>query len=356
MSIFSQFGDGWKLFKNALLFIIKRPIFLFPILLGWVTISSVVLYLRYWHEPISIGNAWVMLPYLLLITYGICIANILMLELLQQAEKDQKFSLVKALRETIFNDAIKAIPIAIVWAVLWLFLLILRVLTSRKNSSSKAEPSMEDAAKTLGGVNSGPIGWSSLGISMLEKLLRLVSFLALPGIAWENKGPFQALGESINIIRKNPIQFLSVYTLTGVAATIMSLPLIPIFVGVKEGIEYSHLTWTLVLLYEGIIWSLSIYLEQMMLALLYQWHMKWVAAGEIGSLSSVPRPQILYDILGETIFSPSSIVASNPAPSPAVAPMPIIEKLLPQKRPGKYTLILVVAIAITLMWFVSQDY
>ncbi len=264
----SKFGVGWAYLKDSLAFIFKRPLFLVPIFFSWLVYVSVVLYLRYWHGPFDISDAIYLLPYILLITYSICFANMLMLELLHQEDRGLQLSLGGAIHETLFRDSIKAIPIAFIWAIVWLVLVILQALTGRKNRA-KAESSLRDTARTLSGTDSGPFRWKSLGLSMLEKLVRMISFLSLPAIAWEDKGPFQAISGAFVMIRKNPVQFLSAYTLTGVAAFIMALPLIPIFIGDDNGVVYSSLTWTLVIIYEGIIWTLSIYLEQMTVGLLY---------------------------------------------------------------------------------------
>lgn len=49
-----------------------------------------------------------------------------MLELIQQIETGKKTSLSKALRETLGSNLIKIIPIAFIWALVWLFIVILR--------------------------------------------------------------------------------------------------------------------------------------------------------------------------------------------------------------------------------------
>ncbi len=192
-----------------------------------------------------------------------------MLELLQGVAQGREVSLVSAFLETVFQDSIKAIPIAVIWSLLWFVLLFLRALTSKKRGGGRAEPSVQDAARTLGGMNSGATSWFGLGLSMLEELLRMVSFLALPGIAWKGLGPIQSLREAFGIIRKDPMIFLSAYTLTGVAATIMAIPIIILFSVTDEKTIFPASVWTGVIIYEGMIWVLSLYLEQMTLALLY---------------------------------------------------------------------------------------
>lgn len=220
----------------------------------------------------------------------------MMLEFMQQMESGEKISFSKAFAEAVGIDFIRIIPIAIIWSILWFIIVVIRALTSKKRGSGKSEPSPRDAARTLGGAESGPFSWLGLGLSMIEKLIRMVVFLSLPAIAWENKGPFSALGKAFGIIKKHAVQFLTTYTLTGIAALFMAIPLAIIFALDESGVKFSDLFWTVVIIYEGIVWTLGIYLEQMSTGMLYLWHLKWVQNGSVGELSSVPKPDLLDDV------------------------------------------------------------
>jgi hypothetical protein len=52
------------------------------------------------------------------------------------------------------------------------------------------------------------------------------------------------------------------------------------------------------------VWTLSIYLEQMSVGLLYLWHLKWVKKGSKGKLSNTSKPDLLDEIyeLNEPIY------------------------------------------------------
>jgi tellurite resistance protein len=186
------------------------------------------------------------------------------------------------------------IPIAAIWAALWLIILILKS-GQRKKSGDRAEPSPRDAARALGGVD-GPSSFFGLGLRMIEKLIRMTVFLSLPAIAWENKGPFSAIKQAFRIIKKHPVQFLTTYTLTGLIAIMMALPLCIIFTLDKRGVTFPAAFWTGVIIYEAVIWTLGIYFEQMSVALLYFWHLRWEECGSRGELSSVPKPDLLDNV------------------------------------------------------------
>ncbi len=298
MAFLSSIGEGWKLFKDSIRFLFKKPIFLLPILISWVVFAGVVLYLRYYFvfPPsflLGIGYFYILI---FLITFVICLANIVMLELMQQIESREKISLFKALKEALVSDFFKVIPIAAIWAFIWVIILIIRALTSKKKGGSKGEPSARDAARTLGGAESGPFSWLKLGLNMFEKLVRMVVFLTLPAVAWENKGSFSAFGQAFKIIKKHPLQFITTYTLTGFAAIVMALPLILIFWLDNAGVTFSAAFWTIVIIYECFVWTLGIYLEQMSVGLLYLWHIKWTKKGGKGELSNVAKPDLLDQV------------------------------------------------------------
>ncbi|MHC4241979.1 MAG: tellurite resistance TerB family protein [Planctomycetota bacterium] len=295
MAFFSSVAEGWRLLIDSFRVLVKKPIFLVPIIFSWIVFASIVLYLRYYSEiPSGYWGILYVYSLIFLITISVCIANIIMLEFMQQIESGEKISFSKALKEAFVLDFLKMIPIAAIWAALWLIILILKS-GQRKKSGSRAKPSPRDAARSLGGVD-GPSSFFSLGLRMIEKLIRMTVFLSLPAIAWENKGPFSAIKQSFRIIKKHPVQFLTTYTLTGFIAIMMALPLCIVFGLDEKGVTFPAAFWTGVIIYEAVIWTLGIYLEQMSVALLYFWHLRWEECGSQGELSSIPRPDLLDNV------------------------------------------------------------
>ncbi|MBI2133598.1 hypothetical protein HYU11_02855 [Candidatus Woesearchaeota archaeon] len=294
---FQSVIDGFNLLIDSVRFLFRKPVFLLPIFFSWALVSALVLFLRYYiFFPDDLGLAVLaVFGVVFLITMTVCMANIVMLEFMQQMESGEKISFSRAFGEALV-DLPKVIPVALVWAVIWFIILVIKVLTSKKNDDSKPEPSPRDAALALGGADSGPFSWLKLGLRMFEKLVRMYIFLALPAIAWENMGPFSAFRRAIEVIRRHPMQFITAYTLTGIASLFMAVPLIIVFYLDKSGVAFSSLFWTGVIIYEGIVWTFGIYLEQMSVGLLYLWHMKWLKKGGKGDLSSVSKPDLLDNV------------------------------------------------------------
>jgi len=300
MANFGGVSDGFSLFKDSIKVLFRYPILLFPIFVSWFLVSGIILYERYYMPfPRSFrGALFVVFMTIFLITLIINVANIIMLELVEQIETSGKTRFFEALGSALFRDFLKVIPVSLIWSIIWFILLIIQILLSKskKRSSSRPKPSLQDAAMTLGGANSGPFSWLKLGLNMFKKLVRMTIFMSLPGIAWENKGPFKSLSKSVDIIKKHPVEFLTEYSLTFTASLLMAIPLIPILFAAKAGVSFPPIVWTIVLIYESIIWTLGIYLEQMSVGLLYMWHLKWEKYGSKGDLSKIKKPSLLNDI------------------------------------------------------------
>jgi hypothetical protein len=290
MAFIASVSDGWQIFKRTFAVLQKYPVLVLPLFCSWIVIAATTLLFRYYNLSL-----WLIFLAVFVMAYSLSLACLLLLELIQRIEKGQSPSFFSAWGELISKDAIKAIPIAVVWAVIWFIILIIRALTSKKDED-KASPSLADAGRTLSGMNNSPSGWIGLGLDMFEKLVRMTVFSMLPAIAWEDLGPWQAAKKGSRVIRLHSIQFLTNYGLTAAAGLLMAIPLIPIVILDDQHVHLPSVVWICVIIYSGIIWTIQIYLEQMSVALLYLWHLKWEEAGAQGDLSSVPQPTLLDGI------------------------------------------------------------
>lgn len=199
----------------------------------------------------------------------------MMLEFMQQMESGRNISFSKALKEAVILDLLKMIPLAAVWAAIWVAISILNC-AARKNRGG------------------GGVSYSIF--NRIQQAVRMAVFLALPAIAWENKGPFSAIAQSVRIIRKHSIEFLATYTLTALTGLLLAIPLLIICALCKSGVTFPTIFWAGVVIYVGFVWALGIYMEQMSFGLLYLWHLRWTENGSKGRLSSVPAPDLLDQV------------------------------------------------------------
>ncbi len=276
--------EGWYLFKNSLRVLRHKPVLLAPIFLSWIVVTTInvcVWYFLYagWHrseaEPSERLVLLCVYCHVFVVSLIICIANIMMLEFMQQMESRQKISFSKALKEAVILDLVKTIPLAAVWAALWLLISILKCIVRKRKGRGA--------------------GSSDFILNRIQQAIRMAVFLALPAIAWENKGPFSSIAQSVRIIRKHSIEFLTTYTLTALTSILLAIPLLIILI-LSKAVTFPTAFWAGVIIYVGFVWSLGIYMEQMSLGLLYLWHLRWVESGSKKQLSSVPEPDLLDEV------------------------------------------------------------
>jgi hypothetical protein len=290
--------SAWGLFTRSIGILFRNPILIVPLFCSWVVFASTIVYTRFYLPlPSSLGQDLLYTIMLIIfLSLIICSANLMMLEFMQQIESGQKISIKRALKETFGIDFIRMVPIAMIWSVLWFIIVILRGLTSRKKRSDKPKISPEEIAETLADPNWGPFSWFGLGLNLMEKLIRMVVFLMLPAIAWENASPLSASRKAFDTIRQHPAQFIANYSLSVAVTTVIAIPLAFILTLAARGVNFSSGVWVGIIIWEGIVWTIGVYLEQMSGAMLYLWHLKWLKNGANGKIISVQKPNLLDNV------------------------------------------------------------
>lgn len=289
-------GRGWQLILSTLKILQKYPLFLIPIIIVWAIYVPIIIYLKYFFpwNSFSFGtDLGVVFLTLFIFSFIILFSCSIMLELIQQLETGKKLSLIGAFQETFSKNMIKILPIALIWAIFWFILTIIEVLLSKKKEG-KEKFNAENAAKTLAGY--GEFSLSRAFFDALEKGIRMIVFLILPAVAWEDISFTQAIKKGFRVLKAHLLEFASGYALTYVAAVIVSLPPAIIFeLGTgRDGnpplIYFSDSVWTGVIIYIGFAWSFCMYLEQMFTANLYLWHLKWEKKVELARQQNQPLP------------------------------------------------------------------
>lgn len=295
--MFEKISNGLELIKLSLKIFKKHPLFIIPILVVWVLYAPLIIYIRYYLDWSTL-NTHETVGLVFLILFAICfmmlISCSIVLEIIQQIETGKKISLINAVGETIGFDLIKIIPLAFVWAILLLILTIIESLFSKKETSTDEELSAQNAAITL--ANYKDISLSTAFINAIKKGLRMLVFLMMPAIAWEDLSFTTSIKRGFSLLRSHTIEFATGYILTDLTASLIFLPVAIIFyVGVgRHGnppiYEFSQSFWTGTILYIGLAWSFCIYLEQMFTATLYLWHLKWEKEIQTAKEKGLPLP------------------------------------------------------------------
>lgn len=301
--------NGWKLVVHSLAVFRAYPIFLLPLLVVWVGYAAGVLYLRYDFDWKSYGvkvDIGVTFVFLFAVSFLILMAFAAVLEMVRQAESGRP-SLLRAIGNVFGRDLFSVLPLAVIWALVWLVLTLLEVVLSSNNDNSNSDDSLsaQSAAETL--ANFHNFSFSEAFIDALQKGVRMVMFLILPAIAWEHLGFFKGVKKGLAVLRAHLGLFASGYALTYAAAAVVFLPAAIVLMlgtghhGNPPLVDFPSWVWVATIIYMGCAWSLSIYLEQMFMAQLYLWHMAWQkaadkaqAAGQrVPGFDSIPQPELL---------------------------------------------------------------
>ena len=288
-------GNGWKLILRSVRIFSKYPIFLLPILMVWLIYAPSIIYLKYvfpWKRVSFSETLGVVFAEIVLFSFIILISSTLTLELIQQLERGQSLSVGKAWEEVIGRDLLKILPLALCWAIIWCILTIIEALLSRRDKDDQFDAA--HVAMTL--ANYRHFSLSRAFIEALEKGVRMVVFLILPAIAWEDLGLLHATKKGFGVLKAHLAEFASGYALTYLAALLMFLPPAIMFKlgagrhGNPPLIVFPQSVWVGVIIYIGFAWSFCMYLEQMFTATLYLVHLKWEEALKTAKTQGKPLP------------------------------------------------------------------
>lgn len=304
--MFQNIKTGWKLIQESVRVFKRYPKLLLPLLFVWVIYAAIILYMEYgfpWDGLSAGAVCMVALAVIAFFTFLLSFSCLLLLELIQQLESGQPLRMGGALTHTILYNLIKALPIIFIWTVIWFLLLMIQALLSRGKKEESRSFTAENAARTLAGYQR--FSFSRSFFEALEKAVRMVIFLILPAIAWENLSFLAATKKGFLILRENLYVFVSGYVLTGLAASIIYLPpTLLLYSADKFDLTLPTWLWIIAIIYLAFGWSYSIYLEQMFSAELYLWNYKWQKAKAraeqqglpIPALSEISRPTLLDDV------------------------------------------------------------
>lgn len=226
----------------------------------------------------------------------------ILLELIQQLETKKEINIIDAFKHTFTHNIIKILPIVLIWTIIWFILSVIQGLLSKKKEEEQSF-SIEDATKTLAGYET----FSSLKIfiEIIQKGVRMVIFLILPAIAWENLSFWKSIKKGIIVFKSNLTEFATGFVLTNFVSVIIYLPPALLFyISDELKVSFPDRVWVITIIYIAFAWSYSIYLEQMFAAELYLWNHKWekeVVKAQAENrptpvLNDIPKPSILDEV------------------------------------------------------------
>lgn len=304
--MFGRLKSGVEVVGDSITVFRLYPKLSVPLLCCWLVYAPIVLYLKFffpWDNFEFGAICLIVFLIILLFSFLFSCSCLVLLELLQQIESGKQAKLSSAFAEAMTKDLIKTLPITFVWAIIWFLLTLLQAIFSKKRGGGDADLSAENAARTLAGYKS--ISLSGAFFEALKKGVRMVVFLILPAIAWEDQPPFQAVRKGFAVLKTHLAEFATGFALTELAAIVVFLPPGLLFMAAdKFELTLPDLVWYLTILYCAFAWTFSMFIEQMFSAELYLWHLVWErrcstarAEGEESpSFRDTPRPSVLNGV------------------------------------------------------------
>lgn len=312
-------GRGWGLIVHSLNVFKSYPSFLLPLLAVWAAYVPSILYLRYgyrWEAHGLTQDLAIVFLFIFGLSFLILMSCAVVLDMIRQIETGEP-SLSRAVQKAFGQDIFKVLPLAVVWALVWFLLSLVEAILSKKDRDDNETLTAQHAAETI--ANYRNFSFSSAFIEALQKGVRMVVFLIMPAIVWENLPFYDATKKGLAVLRAHLSDFGAGYALTYAAAAVVFLP--PAIVlelgtgrhGNPPLVHFPGSVWVGTIIYIGMAWSFTIYLEQMFMAQLYLWHMKWEESVSQAKLSHQPlpnfgdvaRPELLAKTPG--LFAPSMI-------------------------------------------------
>lgn len=274
--MYKDIKNGWDLIKESIKVFCKYPKFILPLLFTWIVYAPIVLYFGYGFKPDLYTQKQIFIIVFMVIfvtSFFLVFSCSMLLEFIQQIESGRELSFIDSFKDTCKSNLLKLLPLVFIWSVVQFIFLIIQSLFSKDKKDQNRSLNLENAAKTLSG--SSKFSFSSFTFKILEKTVRMVVFLILPAVAWDNLPFRKAVKKGFSVIGKHPSEFLAGFVLTGISSAIIFAPLALLYIVSEGAVAIPKYVWIISIIYSSFAWSYSIYLEQMFIAYLYLWDTKW---------------------------------------------------------------------------------
>lgn len=271
----------------------EYPRMLIPLLLCWLCYAPLLVALKYhvpWQNYDIYTSLLILFAAILFLSLIFSWSAFMLLELIRQIEMDEKRSTIKCLAKSSINVII-ALPIVLVWAILWFILSVLESLFNEKSDDPSAAYNAMNVAQSLAGNKETSL--ISLGLRLISRGIRMLAFIIYPALAWEKLSVFNSLKKGLSVARLHKAEFSAGFFITLAASVAVFVPPMIMFILSEEfGVIFTDFEWFVLIGYCALAWSFSLYLEQMFVAELYLWHLIWEKEVDQAKKEGRPLPKL----------------------------------------------------------------
>ena len=318
--MFKSITNGMQMIGHSFAVISRYPVFILPLLGCWSLYAPLILYFKFsipWEQQSLTVSLLLVFAAIFVLSSAFSIATLVVLEMIQHVESGKRPDLISAIGDAVTKNLIRALPIIVVWSLLWFFLTVLSALFSKRKNDGDSELNMESAARTFVGNGGAYFSLRTL-FRLMNKALRMVVFLILPAIAWQDCGPIEATKRGITALRTHLGQFATGFILSEGVAIVLSIP-IGILLYFKGDHPLPDIVWSGVIVYCAFSWSFVMYVEQMFAAELFLWHLKWQCENKKLAQQNLP-PVSLYEVTRPCLLDHVSELIEKPTDVPNPSP------------------------------------
>ena len=306
MKFLSDIKQGWMIIVYSFRLWRRYPELLMPLIAQQLISAPIILHLVFGEDMFYDQH-----PFFVLFLSIFCIALLLtfccliLLELLEQLERNQPIDLWAATWAATKNDLLRSLPLVLGWSVILFVIVVVEAFLAKARERTRLAETPENIARILADQPRTTTLREEL-LDALQKGIRMVVFLILPGIAWEGRGVRDATRRGLSILRLHGGAFLSNFAMAIIVEGFVFLPAVVVFFLSDDGVVIADWVWFVTIGYIFFAWSYTIYTEQMLGAELYLWHLRWekqinvTVAGEFARIEDVDPPS-LFDGVPELL-------------------------------------------------------
>ncbi len=295
--MFKWLKRSWSLAEYSLAVFKRYPILFLPLLGVWLMYALIMVYFKdffNWSDVSRQYFPWAIFYILFFVSLFILLSYSFLLEFIQQIESGQEPKITNVALLTYTKNFLGIFFLAFIWTLLYILLtaieLVLFFLAGSKRSKNK------NAIKTS--ISYQFQGNIILLFSFIQKGLRMLIFLIMPAIVWEDKSVFESFRRGKHVFEESINEFAANFLITDIIFIFIILPVIMVFitggyVGMSPDLKNA------IVFLVGFVWLYSLYLEQFFSAELFLWNIKREKEERFGkkvSLSKIPRPSLLNGI------------------------------------------------------------
>ncbi len=288
--MFNRISNGFKIMSSTLKFVFRKPIFLIPVLFALITsllVNGVIIF-TVMDQTLTDGE-YLGITFLMIFisSFFISLAQLIILELLEQHETDGDMRLGKAIGEALSRDLLRALPIILIWSLIQFLIQLLDSMVSG-GENGRRSILQQIIHRLLSGLRRG-LHWGVM--------------LIMAALAWEDIKPKEAYQKAKKVYKEHFMEMLTGISISALISLLFVVPVIIIILAASYGtLVVGPVLLIILLVWFVLVWCLGMIIEQIYTAELYLWYKVYEDAVEAAKANGEAGPSSINDVKRPTFF------------------------------------------------------